>query len=241
MKENIESSLDLDNRAVIAKQSKDEMDRLICDFMPFLRARVARHTLLMDATQREEMLSMAMMAFYEAIQNYAVTKGHFFPFARNVVHNRIIDHLRHIYRKKVATVSLDEENSEKASAQSSAVDELSIRSFEKQKMQEMMAEEIEQFKSELNTWGITLDNLGKASPKHKNLRETYQMIVEKISLDPDIVQTIQLKRYLPIKAIAELTELPQKKIERARTFILAILLIKHGDYDYLSNYINYGR
>ena len=83
--------------------------------------------------------------------------------------------------------------------------------------------------------------LVQQSPKHQKLKDMYKSLVNLILEHPDIVQTIQMKRYFPIKTIANISGLPQKKIERARTFILASLIIKMGDYDYLSEYVDGGR
>jgi hypothetical protein len=82
-----------------------------------------------------------------------------------------------------------------------------------------------------------MDALVKQSPKHKRVVEEYKYLVEQISKNPDIVQTIKLKHYFPIKKISQISKLPQKKLEYARTFIIASLIIKLGDYDYLSEYV----
>ena len=238
MDEIIERAASLDERSVAAKQSKDEMERLIEDFEPFLRSRVARYSLQWDEYRREELLGIAMLAFYESVQSYDMDKGHFFPFANRVVCGRIIDHIRKIYRQEGRTVPLDEDDGEHESAQSDAVEKISVHFYENERRRELLAHEIEQFKSELGAWGITMEALGRQSPKHKALRDTYKMAVSKIARTPDAVQTIQLKRYFPVKMISEITGLPQKKLERARTFILASLIIKIGDYDLLSDYVD---
>jgi len=238
MIEIIEKAASLDERAIMAKQSEGETERLIEDFRPFMNARVTKYSSWSDANQREEMFSIAMMAFYESIRKYDSSKGHFFPFANRVVSERIIDYIRSIYRHEGRTVPLEEDDDERPSAQSTVLKEISVRSYDAQRRQEYLVNEIEQFKAELTTWGITLEILTENSPKHQKLRETYKMVITKICQSPDIVQTIQIKRYFPIKAIAELTGLPPKNLERARIFILASLIIKMGDYEYLSDYVS---
>ena len=238
MVEVIEKTALLDERAVIAKKSKYEMEQLIEDFKPFLNARVAKYSLRSDSNQREELFSIAMMAFYESIQKYDITKGHFFSFSNRVVCERIIDCIRSAYKQKMKTVPLEEDDDERSLAQSSVAQEISIHSYNAQRKQEFLVDEIEQFKAELITWGITMDDLTKQSPKHQKLRETYKVAISKICQTPDIIQTIQLKRYFPIKTVAELTGLPKKNLERARSFILASVIISMGDYEYLSDYVN---
>jgi len=222
-----------DKRAVKASNSPEETNRLIEEFLPYLKTRVAKY----DASQREDLFSVAMMAFYEAIQKYDITKGHFFSFANSVIYKRIIDCIRTYYRPKVKTVSLEQEYDEYQSGQSNAIEEISIRYYEAQSRHELLVNELEQFCKNLTSWGITLDTLYKRAPKQKRLLETYRMAVTKITQCPDTVRAIKLKRYFPMKTIVELTGLPPKTLERARTFILASLLIKTEDFDLLSDYV----
>lgn len=240
--EEVEKVATLDDRAISAKESEIEAENLIREFTPFLRGRVARYGARYDEHMREAIFSTAMSSFYEAIKSFDRDKGHFFPFANRVVCARIIDHIREINRHEGKTVSLDDEgDEEQRSAQSSVIAELSMRNYEAERRREALADEIEQFKTEIADWGITMESLAKASPKHKELRKTYYEAIAAITLDPDIMQTIRLKRYFPIKAVSNLTKIPQKKLERARTFIIASLIIRTGDYDHLAGFLEDGR
>ena len=232
---------DLDSRAEAAKESKESMELLIEDFKPYLHARASKYSVKFESDKHEELFSTAMVAFYEAVRNYNRERGHFFPHAERVVRSRLIDHIRGLYRNEGNTVPLDphyDDEDEQSQAESSAVIELSIRSHDRRRRNEALIDEIEAFKEELNEWGITMETLSKHSPKHKKLRETYKKVVVKIAQEPDIVQTIRLKRYFPVKTVAEISGLPQKNIERARTYILATLIIRLGDYDLLSGYVS---
>jgi RNA polymerase sigma factor len=236
----IDKSIDLNSRAIAAKASEYEMEKLISDFKPFLYSRASKYSQSGDRFRREELFSTAMLAFYEAIKAYDVDKGHFFPFASNVVRNNLIDHIRKIYRQEGKTVSLEVQDSDISPDRSAAVEEVSIRQFHDNRRRDYIVDEIEQFKAELSEWGMTMESLAQQSPKHKKVAQTYKQVIAQILESPDILQTIQLKRYFPIKAISNITGLPQKKLERARTFILASLIIKMGDYDYLSDYVSGG-
>ena len=235
----IEKSAQLDERAVAAKQSKYEIEQLIESFKPFLHSKTAKYSFGYDKHQREEMFSIAMLAFYESIQSYDAEKGHFFPFANNVVSKRIIDHIRKLYRHDGKTLSLEEQDEENTSVQSAAIEKLSIQLHTAQCRQKLLVDEIEQYKEELRMWGITMDSLVSQSPKHKKLRDEYRGIIELILKNPDIIQTIQLKHYFPVKSVSEISGFPQKKLERARIFILASLIIKMGDYELLSDYVDF--
>ena len=241
MAEEVEKAASLDERAVEAKSSENLMEQFIEDFKPFLHACVAKYSHGADDDRRQELFSTAMLAFYESIRCYDAEKGHFFPFANNVVRMRIIDFVRGVYRREANTVPLDplaDEDEDLQSAQSAALNQLSMRRYEEDLGHTMLVDEIEQFKAELMTWGITMETLSKHSPKHKALRESYKRVIMQVSKNADIIQTIQIKRYFPVKAVSEISGLPQKNVERARIFILASLIIQMGDYDLLSDYVN---
>jgi len=230
----------IDERAVSAKDSMDEAEQLIADFNPFLHGRAARYAKQNDSQHREDLFSIAMEAFYEAIQNYDIEKGHFFPFADRVVRERIIDSLRKQKKAEENTVTLaddDDDDDEHLLTYSAAVDKVSMRAYAEELSHEELVDEIEQFKAELATWGITMDSLAKSSPKHSARRVECKAAVEKLAQDRDIMHTIEIKRYFPIKTASEVTGLPPKKLERARIYILALLIIMSGDYDQLSDYI----
>jgi len=237
MSEVLIGAADLDQRALAAKESTDEMESLIKDFKPFLNARISKYCMAPDEDQREKLFSSAMMAFYESVKRYDIDRGHFFPFADRVVKSRIIDSLRSTNKHEENTVPLEEYDGEQPKAQTAALIELSIRSYDDRRRHELLLDEIEQFKAELSTWGISMKILSQNSPKHKRLLDTYREAVSLIAENADIVQTIQVKRYFPVKKISMLVGLPQKNVERARTFILASLIIKMGDYDFLSDYV----
>ena len=216
------------------------MEQFIEDFKPFLQACAIRYSHGGDDDRRQELFSTAMLAFYESVQSYDAEKGHFYPFANNVIRMRIIDFIRGVYRREADVVPLDPlliDDDDQQSSQTAALNQLSMRKYNEDRSNEMLVDEIEQFKAELNTWGITMETLSKHSPKHKALRETYRSLASQISKSADIIQTIQIKRYFPVKAISEISGLPQKNIERARIFILASLIILMGDYDLLSDYV----
>ena len=236
MGEVVEKAWDLDDRAIAAKSSKDEADRLIGDFYPYLHKCAAKYS-QQDNRHYEELFSTAVLAFYESIQSYVLDKGHFFSFANHVIHNRLMDHLRKLYKHEGKSFSLEGGEAAEHTAQSAAIENVSMRLYESQHRQEQLAEEIEQFKAELAAWGITMEALTEQSPKHKALMDSYRMAIQKITQQPDMVQTIRLKHYFPIKAISLLTGLNLKKLERARTFLLASLILKTGDYELLSNYV----
>lgn len=226
----------LDERAITAANNDREKELLIEEFQPYLHGQVHRLT-GSDSRNRDELFSHALMAFNEAIGSYRADKGHFFAFADNVVHRRLVDGMRQIYRNKKDTVSLNDYDEQGEEIQNKNIIKASITQYQASQEQAFIALEIEQFNNELETWDITLDMLVKQSPKHKALRKIYHQAIHAAAANPEIMQTIQLKRYFPVKKLSELTGIPQKKLERGRIYILASIIIQTGDFEYLSDYI----
>jgi RNA polymerase sigma factor len=46
-----------------------------------------------------------------------------------------------------------------------------------------------------------------------------------------------IKKYLPIAELERVSELPRKLIERFRKYIIAVVIIAIGDYEYIKDYI----
>jgi len=234
----IDREVNINDRAVAAKLSQDEADRLISDFHPFIKGLASQYSRQFDGINTDDLISICMLAFYESIQSYDSEKGHFLPFARRVVRARAIDYARAQGRHRGKTVSLDSSDPEQQSTQSALIAEASEQIHDNERRLSALQEEIEQFSDELASWGITMESLTRHSPKHKKLRDSYKDVVAKVSINADIITTIVTKRYFPVSAIAKLTGLPTKKLERARIYVIASLIIKLGDYEMLSEYVD---
>ena len=226
---------ELDNRAIAAAEDPREFESLLTDFRPFLWSR-ASHRAGSSYDNRDEMMSAAMQAFYEAVKTYNKNKGHFYKFMSTVVHMRLIDCYRKLTSYQVETVPLDEDYGDEG-AFSHQVIAASLKIYEKNTQQRSLVEEIESFKQEIAEWGFSMDVLVENSPKQVKTRDVYKRIAKRAAADSDTLNTIFSKRYYPVKRISKLTKVPQKTVERARTFIVAALIIHRGDYNYLKNYV----
>ena len=227
---------DLDERVALAKESEAEMESLLSSYRPYFAHTAMKYAMHSEAWQKDELFSVAQMGFYEAAKGFDRAKGHFFPFAKMVMRNRIIDHMRKNSGRD-GNLTLDHEHSVDGTPLSSLIGKASVERHDQDMRQKKIAEELTQFRKELASWNISMESLVKESPKHDSLRQAYKGLVLAIMESQPILDTILKKHYLPVKEISKLTGLPQKKIERARTFILAAILIKLGDYDFLSDYV----
>ena len=64
-----------------AKESVQAADQLIGDYLPFIRAETAKFLKRPPEEGRDDELSIAMIAFHEAIGGYAKHRGSFLKYA----------------------------------------------------------------------------------------------------------------------------------------------------------------
>ena len=89
-----------------AKESVQAADQLIGDYLPFIRAETAKFLKRPPEEGRDDELSIAMIAFHEAIGGYAKHRGSFLKYASMLIRSRLIDYARKERRHR-QTVSLD--------------------------------------------------------------------------------------------------------------------------------------
>lgn len=183
----------------------------------------------------DDELSIAMIAFVEAIGSFDSTKGNFFTFSRNVIKRRIIDFYRSEKRhSNVVSLNLYMEDKDEEYDLSSGE---AIRNFTDQKLAEQRRQELKELGKELAHWNITYQDLARVSPKHKKTRQQCAELAGVILSRPDILQPIMIKKYLPVAELERVSGLPRKLIERFRKYIIAVVVIAVGDYECIKDYI----
>ena len=226
----------LDERIVKMTAEDGGANALIDEFSTFITSFAYRYGNINNLIEIDELISAAYIAFYEALGTYDITKGHFLPFASTVIKRRLMDLARKEARSDAHRLKL-ESSEELGGGESATVMQSAIKIFNFSEQHEMLRCEVESFKKDLHNWGIELEDLLLEAPKHKTLIQLYRQITLAVLGDEEILNTVLNKKYFPIKRISELTNTPLKKIERARKYIVATIIIASGGYEYLSEYI----
>lgn len=71
-----------------AKKDLQAADRLISAYMPFIRAETARFLNRPPVDGHDDELSIAMIAFHEAVKGYRRTRGSFFKYASLLIKSK---------------------------------------------------------------------------------------------------------------------------------------------------------
>ena len=77
-----------------AREDMGAADAFIRTYMPFIKAETAKFLRRPPVEGHDDELSIAMIAFHEAIQSYSQVRGAFFKYAAMLIKSRLIDYHR---------------------------------------------------------------------------------------------------------------------------------------------------
>lgn len=217
------------------RKNAEELDRFVEEYKPFIAACTEKVAGRYMTYGQDDELSIAMIAFVEAIHSFSQSKGNFFSFSRNVIKRRLIDYYRSEQRhNKVISLHgyLDGQEEE---FDLSTGD--SVRAYSDEKLAEMRRLELKELGDELEVWKISFSDLAQASPRHEKTKKQCSDIVGLILSRPEMLQQIMTKRYLPVAEIEKASKIPRKLIDRFRKYIITVIIIALGDYEYIRDYI----
>jgi len=217
------------------RDNTEEINRFVEEYKPFIASCAEKVAGRYMSYGMDDELSIAMLAFVEAINSFNQTKGNFFSFSRNVIKRRLIDYYRSEkrYSNVISLNMYMEEQDEEFDLSSGEA----IREYSEKKISDFRKLEMEELGKELTQWKITFSDLAEASPKHEKTRKQCGEIVGLILSRPDMLQQVLIKKYLPVAEIEKALKLPRKLMERFRKYIIAVVVIATGDYEYIREYI----
>lgn len=226
----------ISKRVLLVRTDEKKLNEFIEEYKPFVISAASKILKRYIDWNNDEEYSVALIAFNEAIEKYDENKGSFLAFAQRVIKLRLID----VYRKEIkhrdtisSEISLLDEGKAIDLTLKSSIDNHNLEGINY-----LRRLEIEQLSKELEEYGITLNDLVKSSPKWESTRKTYAAIVKSALSNEEVMKSVLTKKMLPIVELEKLSEVPRKKIERARRYIIAVILIIVGDYQYIRDYIN---
>lgn len=222
-------------RVYQAKADPDAADRLIRDYMPFIRAETAGF-LQRPPAESDDELSVAMMAFHEAITGYAKNRGAFLSYAAVLIRSRLIDHQRREKRHR-GNLSLDAstaEEDDRSAAETLVGDE---DHGEKLALRDGTRVEIMELTRKLAEFGITLTDVADDCPRQKRTIAACQRVLDCAAGNPEIIEELLRTKRLPSARLCELGGLERKTLERHRKYIIALLLIYSNGFEIIRGHL----
>lgn len=217
------------------RKDKENIGRFVEEYKPFIASCAGKAAGRYMSYGTDDELSIAMAAFVEAIDSFDRSKGNFFTFSRNVIKRRLIDYYRS-ERRHSNVISLNLYLEEKGEEYDLSSDE-AVRTYSDQRLAELRRIELQELGRELAQWNITYRDLTRASPRHRKTRQQCAELAGIILSTPELLQPVMTKKYLPVAELERISGLPRKLIERFRKYIIAVVVIAIGDYEYIKDYI----
>lgn len=215
--------------------NEDEINKFVEEYKPFIASCTEKVAGRYMSYGSDDELSIAMLAFVEAIKSFDPSKGSFFSFSNRVIKRRLIDYYRKEKRQNdvISLSAYMEEKDEEYDLSSGEA----VREFSERRLSEYRRMELEELGRELAGWKIAYTDLAKSSPKHKKTKHQCTEIAGMILSRPDMLEQVLSKKYLPVTEIEKASGIPRKLIERFRKYIIAVVVIATGDYEYIRDYI----
>ena len=183
--------------------------------------------------ENDDELSIALIAFNKACDNYTECKGNFYTYAKVIIKNALIDYFRKNKNLPLLTFDNDQYDMEKLD-NNSAID-----NFELEKENRSRAEEIAEFSRELIKYKINFDDLVNSSPRHRDTRNNVLGIVLKICNNREISNYILNNKRLPVKKVCLYTGFSKKFVDKWRKYIIALFIIFNSEkFLYIKSYLN---
>lgn len=225
----------LEERVKIACKDPSEMDDLIRDYTPFIKAAISK-TLKKYIESSDSVLTIGMMGFHEAVTKYDPAKGGFLSYAQIVIRNRIIDEMRK-ENKQTTNIELMVDSQDDDHSVGKLQDNYAVAEFEKRRVEDQRKDDLVLYMEVLKAWDLTMSDLVQASPKKKELLKLYQDIGKYIAENEEMLEHTRVTRRLPASFILDNFSIDRKRLDRGRKYIIAVLELWAGDFETLKSYI----
>ncbi|WP_459129143.1 sigma factor [Guggenheimella bovis] len=226
------------NRVMRAKGDSIQADEIIRDYLPFIKSEVSKFIQGVSVDSTDE-LSIAMIAFHEAIESYDYNRGAFIRFAALKIQNRLIDYYRK--EKKYQDVSSLQE------PLSSSTEDLTLEdtlvdpnpAVEDVELTKSVRDEIVDLVKALSVFRITLTDVSEASPKQQRTEEKCKQIIDYAKKNPMIVEKLIRTRKLPISDITAQVDVERKILDRHRNYLIAMMVILSKGYQNILEHLGF--
>lgn len=219
-----------------AKSDPDAADSLIRQYMGFIRAETAKFLHRAPEEGRDEELSIALFAFYEAVLGYEKDKGAFLPYSARGIRNRLIDHYRK--EKRHAGIASLHEPVEDAS-DTLKIDQLEDSRNEIRESHDRTAarEEITVFEKQLLEFGISFSDVADNCPRQERTLAACRKVLAAARKDAGILDAMVTSRKLPMTSLAAASGVEKKTMERHRKYLIAVLLAFTNGYEIIRGHL----
>ena len=219
-----------------AKTDPEAADTLISQYMGFIRSETMKFTHAARTGGREDELSIAMLAFYEAILGYKKTRGAFLPYAAQAIRNRLVDHYRAEKRhSNVISLHTSVGDGEDRTLLDTLPDSRNeIGDYEARSASQ---QEIQEFAQTLSRFGLTFSDVADNCPRQDRTLAACRRVLDFARADPELLERVERTGKLPMAELALGSGVEKKTLERHRKYLVAVLLAFTNGYEIIRGHL----
>ena len=232
----VRSEHEIVERVYAAKASAEDADDFIRQYMGFIRSETVKFIHTAPENGHEDELSIAMLAFYEAVLSYEKHRGAFLPYASRAIKNRLIDYYRKEKRHE-NVISLHAPAAEEEGG--SLLDVLPDRRDEMAALEQREAgrKEIQEFGDRLAEFGVTISDVADNCPRQSRTLEACHRVLAFVRKHPELLNRFLQTRRLPVNELALGSGTDRKTMERHRKYLVAVLLAFTNGYEIIRGHL----
>lgn len=217
--------------------SPTQRDQLLRELEPHV-GRIASRVCQRIITKHDDEFMIAYSAMNEAIERFrSVEQSSFLSFAFVVIRGRLIDYFRQ-EKKHRNQVPLEVPGRSDTDGEMlhPELNNHSMDQFQAKSQAELIRLEVELFKTALQRHGITLDEVVKKCPKHRDTRENMLEIAKKIASKREYLQSFYHSTKLNKDLVKELGY-HRRTLSRHRVYLIALTIVVLEDVPHMKSYL----
>ncbi|MGI6161502.1 MAG: sigma factor [Christensenellales bacterium] len=223
------------DRVYAAKGNSLAADKLIYDYLPFIKAEASKATgkIIRDS---DDELNIAMLAFHEAVEGYSQLRGAFLKYAAVIMRRKIIDYFR-TQQRHAGQISLDTPLNNDSDDTLKDVIASSADDYGERHTRAATKEEIEELAAQMKDFDISLTDIADNCPKQDRTLAACKKALAYAKENPFIIDELKRTKKLPITKLASGSGTQRKTLERHRKYIVALLLIFSNGYEIIRGHL----
>ena len=190
-----------------AKKDMAAADRLIREYLPFIKTETAKYLKRPPIEGNDDELSIAMIAFHEAILRYS---------------------------KSIVSIETPiGDNGDTIGDQIPC----GVDSQEELLERDATKKEIEELSRQMEQFGVSLTDVANNCPRQKRTLKACQKVLTYARSEQGILEELLRTRRLPVARLAEGSKVERKTLERHRKYLIALLLIYTNGYEIIRGHL----
>lgn len=225
--------------ALSAARNEQRREELICSQEQTI-LRTASSACRRFVSKSDDEWSIALGAFSKAVDVYSQEKGDFLPFAQMLIKRELIDYYRsqkNSLREVSVAPHVLEGGGEPEEDPSGAY--LAVVKNSREASDHSLRDEIMAANEMLQDYGFRFFDLTECSPQQDKTRRECARAIHFMLTDSALFSSLEKSRKLPVKALATVSGVSRKTLDRYRKYIIMAVLILDGDYPQLAEYLKF--